>query len=46
MIDLSGSSADEWFIATEPNHIFYFSFITNNDVDEHLVTSPLLIKLF
>ena len=35
IIDLLGSS-DEWIITTHPNHIFYFSFLTNDDdtIDE------------
>ncbi len=51
IIDLSGSSSDEWIITTDPNHIFYFSFLTNdeNTIDEQQkeeIQSSLTVKLF
>lgn len=47
MIDLSGSSAHEWTITTEENHIFYFTFLFNDDVDVYpLASSFLTVMIF
>jgi len=50
VLDLSASlneqlQVKEWMIETDPNHIFYFSFLTNSDVDEHQITSSLIVLL-
>jgi len=46
IIDISGSSANEWTIETDPNHIFYFSFLVKDDVDEHLLSPSLTVIRF
>jgi len=48
VLDLSGSinQVDEWLIKTDPNHIFYFSFLTNNEVDEYLLSSSLTVTIY
>jgi len=34
ILDLTGSSDDEWIIKTDPNHIFFFSFISTDSAYE------------
>lgn len=42
-LNLSGAS-NEWTIKTDPNHIFYFSFLASDDIDEELVSSSLTVN--
>ena len=47
VLDLSIDQVEnEWIIETEPNHIFYFSFLTNDDVDEQEISSFLTVNNF
>jgi len=50
ILDLSSGSSinhqkavNEWIIETDPNHIFYFSFLGNDGVDEKLISSSLTV---
>jgi len=48
LFDLSGPS-DEWSLTTDPNHIFYFSFITPDSINEKQkdqILSSLTVILF
>lgn len=44
ILDLPGLTDDEWIIKTDPNHIFHFSLLTNDDdVDAELISSSLTV---
>lgn len=43
IVDLSGSSVEEWIIETDSDHIFYFSFLIEDNVDQHLLPSSLTV---
>jgi len=49
VLDLPSGSlngVDEWIITTDPNHIFYFTFLPiNDDVDEDLLSSSLTVTI-
>jgi len=44
ILDLSGSSSEtEWIIRTDPDRIFYFSFLIPEDTNEQLISSALTV---
>jgi len=48
VLDLPSGSlngVDEWIIETDPNHIFYFTFLANDDVDGDLLSSSLTVTI-
>ncbi len=39
------AAVNEWIIETDPNHIFYFSLLANENVDEKLISSSLTVLI-
>lgn len=46
ILDLASiESSEEWIIETDPNHIFYFSFITDGQVIKQHISSSLSVSI-